>query len=56
MKNNTLIYILSLILLAICIVLLQYAPESNRASTVAGLVCAVGLALNLFVFFRKEKN
>ena len=56
MKNNTLLYFISLIFLAICIFFLVEYSDSGRMSTIAGVLCAVGLALNLFVFFRKKES
>ncbi len=54
MKTNNLIYILSLIILAVTIFLVVVYPNSGRMNLIAGVLTIIGFALNIIGFVMKK--
>ena len=56
MKTKNLIYIASLILIAISIVVVIEYPNSNRMELIAGMTAALGIGLNVAGFLLPKKT
>ena len=55
MNKKNILYVISLILLAIAIFLIIEFPESNRLSLIAGVITMFGFSFNVAAFlFRKQ--
>ena len=54
MNKKNILYITSLILLAIAIFLIIEFPESNRLSLIAGVLIMFGFSFNLIAFLYKK--
>lgn len=54
MKTYNLIYIISLIVLAVSIILVVGYPNSGRIHLIAGALTAIGFALNIAGFTMKK--
>jgi hypothetical protein len=55
MKFNNLLYILSLIIIAVSIFLIIHYPNSGRMYFIAGGLAPIGFALNIASFIIKKK-
>lgn len=53
---KVLIYVISLLALAVGIILAVEYPNSNRLSTIAGLLTGVGFSLNIVAFVLTQIN
>ena len=56
MNKKNILYITSLILLAIAIFLIIEFPESNRLSLIAGVLIMFGFSFNLIAFLYKKSH
>ena len=55
MKTNSLLYIISLIILVVSIVLVVEYQNSGRIQLIAGLLTMIGFALNITGFAMKKR-
>ena len=55
MKTNSLLYIISLIILVISIVLVIEYQNSGRIQLIAGLLTMIGFAMNIAGFAMKKR-
>jgi hypothetical protein len=55
MKTNSLLYIISLIILVVSIVLVVEYQNSGRIQLIAGLLTMIGFAMNITGFAMKKR-
>ena len=55
MNKKNILYVISLILLAIAIFLIIEFPESNRLSLIAGVITMFGFSLNMVAFLSRKQ-
>ncbi|SFH97603.1 hypothetical protein [Halpernia frigidisoli] len=56
MKLKTILYVLSLLMLFAAIALLVELPNSNRYSTISGILTSCGFGLNIAGYFMPSES